>query len=167
MTDSWVVTIYTEEQWKLYLKEQLGIYYIFAEVWYDLSLFNKLFSIAFHCLELLQTELRCCFTNVVCKNAGTEFSVVVLRSESPSGKCAKLHTVAASNNRDHTQRSLSAYASHYIQSFSCQHRQRASTTRPLYCCLFAQRIYGVVSSRAFLSWWIAHFSATPAEWLQQ
>jgi len=24
----------------------------------------------------------------------------VLRSESPSGKCAKLHTVAASNNRD-------------------------------------------------------------------
>jgi len=26
----------------------------------------------------------------------------LLRSESPSGMCAKLHTVAASNNRDHT-----------------------------------------------------------------
>ena len=30
----------------------------------------------------------------------------MLRSESPSGKCAKLHTVAASNNRDHPTRSL-------------------------------------------------------------
>jgi len=28
-------------------------------------------------------------------------ALVVLRSESPSGKCAKLHTVAASNNWDH------------------------------------------------------------------
>jgi len=32
--------------------------------------------------------------------------VTVLRSESPSGKCAKLHTLAASNNRDHLTRSL-------------------------------------------------------------
>jgi len=32
--------------------------------------------------------------------------VQVLRSESPNGKCVKLHTVAASNNRDHTLRSL-------------------------------------------------------------
>jgi len=30
----------------------------------------------------------------------------MLRSESPSGKCAKLHTVAASNNRDHAPQSL-------------------------------------------------------------
>jgi len=29
---------------------------------------------------------------------------LVLRSESPSGNCAKLHTVAASNNRDHAPR---------------------------------------------------------------
>jgi len=29
-------------------------------------------------------------------------SLVVLRSESLSGKCAKLHTVAASNSRDHS-----------------------------------------------------------------
>jgi len=31
---------------------------------------------------------------------------VVLRSEGPSGKCAKLHTEAASNNRDHAPQSL-------------------------------------------------------------
>jgi len=30
----------------------------------------------------------------------------LLQSKSPSGKCAKLHTVAASNNRDHPTRSL-------------------------------------------------------------
>ena len=29
-----------------------------------------------------------------------------MRSESPSGKCAKLHTMAASNNRDHATSSL-------------------------------------------------------------
>jgi len=34
------------------------------------------------------------------------FSFVVLRSEIPSGICAKLRTVAASNNRDHLTRSL-------------------------------------------------------------
>jgi len=40
----------------------------------------------------------------------------VLRSGSPSGMCAKLHTAAASNNRDHAPRSL-------------------------YYCLFAPHIY--------------------------
>jgi len=55
----------------------------------------------------------------------------LLRSESPSGKCAKLHTVAANNNRDHAPRSLSY-------------------------CLFAPRIYGCCSSRTSRSWWIAH-----------
>ena len=43
----------------------------------------------------------------------------LLRSESPSGMCAKLRTVAASNNREHMLRSL-------------------------YYCLFAPHIYGVV-----------------------
>jgi len=33
-------------------------------------------------------------------------STILLRSESPSGKCAKLHTVVASNNGDHLTRSL-------------------------------------------------------------
>ena len=44
---------------------------------------------------------------------------ILLRSESPSGMCAKLRTVAASNNRVHL-------------------------TRSLYYCLFAPHIYGVV-----------------------
>ena len=46
-------------------------------------------------------------------------STILLRSESPSGKCAKLHTVVASNNRDYMPWSL-------------------------YCCLFVLHIYGVV-----------------------
>jgi len=56
---------------------------------------------------------------------------IVLWSESLSGKCAKLHTVAASNNRDHAPQSL-------------------------YYCLFAPRIYGCDSSRTFRSRWIAY-----------
>ena len=47
------------------------------------------------------------------------YSTILLRSESPSGMCAKLRTVAASNNRVHTPRSL-------------------------YYCLFVPPIYGVV-----------------------
>jgi len=45
--------------------------------------------------------------------------LIVLRSEIPSGMCAKLHTVAVSKNRDHPMRSL-------------------------YYCLFAPHIYGAV-----------------------
>ena len=40
------------------------------------------------------------------QKCSSERYFVLLRSESPSGKCAKLHTVAASNNRDHAPRSL-------------------------------------------------------------
>ena len=58
-------------------------------------------------------------------------STILLRSESPSGMCAKLHTVAASNNRDHARQSL-------------------------YYCLFVPRLCGCCSSRTFRSWWIAH-----------
>jgi len=56
-----------------------------------------------------------------------EIRLVLLRSESPSGKCAKLHTVTASNNTDHAPRSVSTYA-----------------------------IYGHYSSRTCRSWWIAY-----------
>jgi len=35
-------------------------------------------------------------------------TIILLRSESPTGMCAKLRTVAASNNRDHPTRSLSS-----------------------------------------------------------
>ena len=60
---------------------------------------------------------------------------MVLRSESPSGKCAKLHTVAASNNRDHALRSL-------------------------YYCLFAPHTYGCCSLSTSRLWWITHSMST-------
>jgi len=53
---------------------------------------------------------------------------------------AKLHTAAASNNRDHALWSL-------------------------YYCLFAPGIFGCCSSRTLLSWWTAH-SARSVERLQ-
>ena len=56
---------------------------------------------------------------------------ILLRSESPSGKCVKLYTVAASNNRDHMPWSL-------------------------FYCLFAPHIYECCSSHTSRSWWITH-----------
>ena len=57
--------------------------------------------------------------------------LALLRSEIPSGICARLRTVAASNNRDHTPWSL-------------------------YYCLFAPHILWCYSSRTSRSWWTAH-----------
>ena len=45
-------------------------------------------------------------------------STILLRSEILSGICAKLRTVAASNNRVHMPWLLSAYASRYVQWFT-------------------------------------------------
>ena len=56
---------------------------------------------------------------------------ILLRSEILSGMCAKLRTVAASNNRDHA-RNLSYY------------------------CLLALHILWCYSSRTTHSWWITH-----------
>jgi len=50
-----------------------------------------------HNLHILVTAPFCCYR------------------KSPSGMCAKLRTVAATNNRVHMPWSLSAYASHYVQ----------------------------------------------------
>ena len=58
-------------------------------------------------------------------------STILLWSQSPCGKCAKLHSVAASNNRYHTPRSL-------------------------YYCLSVPHIYRCYSSCTSHSWWIAH-----------
>ena len=58
-------------------------------------------------------------------------SVVLLWPASLSGMCAKLHTVAASNNRDHASRSF-------------------------YCCLYMSLIYGFCSARTFHLWWNVH-----------
>jgi len=62
---------------------------------------------------------------------GRRYKSLLMRSESLSRKCTKLHTVAASNNRDHM-------------------------SQPLYYCLFAPHTYGCCSSRTSHSWWITH-----------
>jgi len=67
-------------------------------------------------------------------------SVVI---ENPSGKCAKLHTVAASNNIDHASQSLLLLVrAIYIY---------------IYCC----------SSRTSRSWWVTHSTQRQPERLQQ
>jgi len=43
---------------------------------------------------------------------------LVLRLKIPSGMCAKLRTLAASNNRDHAPQSLFAYTGRYVESFT-------------------------------------------------
>jgi len=50
-------------------------------------------------------------------------STVLLRSEIPSGMCAKLHTVVASNNRDHAPQSLLVLLAHvtYIMTLFFTH----------------------------------------------
>jgi len=63
--------------------------------------------------------------------------LAMLQSESLSGKCVKLHTAAASNNRDHLTRSL------------CY-------------CLFAPHICGCCSPHTSRSWWIVH--STQCQW---
>jgi len=57
--------------------------------------------------------------------------MILLRSESLSGKCAKLHAVAASNNTAHP-------------------------TRLICYWLFTSHIYWCCSSRTFRSWWTTH-----------
>jgi len=54
-------------------------------------------------------------------------STIWLRSEILSGMCAKLRTVAASNNRDHAPQSLFAYASRYVTQ-STQRQCRGCNT---------------------------------------
>ena len=53
----------------------------------------------------MQTTLFYCDI-IISTNTKFISKVTVLRSKNPSGKCAKLHNVAASNNRAHPTRSL-------------------------------------------------------------
>jgi len=64
-----------------------------------------------------------------CKRQGS--TCLMLWPKCSSGMCAKLHTVAATNNGHHP-------------------------TRSLYYCLFAPQIFVCCSSRTSHSWWIAH-----------
>jgi len=86
----------------------------------------------------------------------------LLQSESPSGMCAKLHTVAASNNRVHPTRSLSS--SPLANTINCSlasqalwevtHQDHSIGTTLL---LFVQATYiWCCSSGTFRSWWTTH-----------
>jgi len=59
-------------------------------------------------------------------------ALVLLRSESPSGKSAKLCTVAASNNKDYTPRSLCCclIAPRIYSVFLCAHSVRGELRNP-------------------------------------
>ena len=81
--------------------------------------------------------------------------IVLLQLESPSSLSPKLHTVAASNNRDHPTRSLCMYASRYIQSFTCSYHHRLHATT-IIACSRRIYIYGCCSSCTTHSWWITH-----------
>jgi len=88
---------------------------------------------AFYLLNCLQFYIECLKPNYLC---------VVLRSEIPSGMCAKLRTPAASNNRDHASQSL------------------------LLLLARAMHIY-FYSSRTSRSWWITQSTHAALERLQQ
>ena len=90
----------------------------------------------------------------------TCFILVLLRSETPSGMCAKLHTVAASNNRDHPTRSLSS--SPLASTINCSPGSQAlledthqdhSIGMTLLLLVRATYIY-ICSSRTSRWWWI-------------
>jgi len=77
----------------------------------------------------------------------------LLRSEILSGMCAKLRTVAASNNRDHA-RNLSLRM--LVAAFYRSHVNigRATTSQSLLLFLLALHIWWCCSSRTSRSWWI-------------
>ena len=86
--------------------------------------------------------------------------LVVLRSEIPSGMCAKLRTVAASNNRDHPTRSFSSSPSASTtncspgsQALSEVTHQDHSIGITLLLLVRATYIF-FCSSRTSRSWWI-------------
>jgi len=87
-------------------------------------------------------------------------SITLLRSEIPSGMCAKLRTVAASNNRDHPTRPLSP--SLLASTINCSPgsqtslevtHQDHSIGITLLLLVRATHIY-FCSSRTSRSWWI-------------
>jgi len=84
-----------------------------------------------------------------------------LRSEIPSGMCAKLRTVAASNNRDHPTRSLSS--SPLASTINCSPGSQAllevthqdhSIGITLLLLVRTTHIY-FCTSRTSRSWWIS------------
>ena len=89
----------------------------------------------------------------------------MLRSESPSGKCAKLRTVAASNSRVYLTRSLSSSPLTSIINCSPASQALLEATHQdhsigITLLLLVRTTYiwpdGYYTSRTSCSWWIAH-----------
>jgi len=87
--------------------------------------------------------------------------VVASRSESPSGKCAKLTTLTARNNRDHAPRSLYCclFALHSELHIQRHANRVVATTSPLYSEPHRSHVdFGKAApSTAFTSWSQHHF----------
>jgi len=127
-------------------------------------------SVQWHEIEICTTQKLSviCYENYLCLILLSNFCFIwlnimllLLRSESPSGKFAKLHTAATSNNRDHSHDHSSRTL---VVMFN---RSRASIIRDytpwsLYYCLFAPCIYGCNSSSTSRSWRITH--STQRQW---
>jgi len=112
----------------------------------------------FSCSLIRILQICCMVAYILRSTARLCGTILVLRSESPSGKCAKLHTVAASNNSDHPTRSLSSSPS--ARTVNCSPGSQAllqvTPSGSLYYCLFMPHTYGCFSSRTSRSWWIAY-----------
>ena len=92
-------------------------------------------------------------------------STILLRSEIPRGICAKLRTVAASNNRAHMPWSLFAYACRYVQSLTSLVSPEI-IRHDHYYCLFAPHICMVLFF-THIPFVVNHIiNATPPERLQ-
>jgi len=103
---------------------------------------------------------------IICWGLKTLLNLVLLRSEIPSGICAKLRTVAASNNRDHA-RKLSSRT--LVIKFNRSHVNigRAFTSQSL-LLLLARATHMMVLFFTHIPFVVNHtFNAIPPERLQQ
>ena len=82
----------------------------------------------------------------------------LLRLESPSGKCVKLHTVAASNNRVNPTRISSSPSGSTINCSPGSQALLAVNHQDYSIIACSRHIYGCCSSRTYHSWWIAHLT---------
>ena len=93
--------------------------------------------------------------------------LLLLRSEIPSGKCAKLRTVAASNNRVHPTRSLNyclfvphiygvVLRTHPVRGESCIQRNANREVATLSCHLHLHTYYHVTSSFILVRMQVLH-----------
>jgi len=64
-------------------------------------------------------NLKCCYSRIETWARFWLLFLVLLRLVNPSGKCTKLHTVAASNNRDHEPQSLYHCLLHSMVTYIC------------------------------------------------